>query len=260
MGLGFRRNRYDNCFYFDLDKNLPIYLLLYVDDMLLISRSKSRIQDLKKKLSSEFDMKDLGNAKKILGMVISRDRRNNCLKLEQSAYLHKLVNKFSMADSKSVSMPLANHFMLSKDQCPKTEAEMIKMNDIPYSNVIGFIMYAMISTRPDLSFAISLLSRFTSNPDSEHWTALKWVLRYINNSLNVGLKYYKNNTMLDLVGFVDSDFAGDKDTRKSTTTYYFTLGGNCICWKSQLQPIIALSSTEAGYIAIADVFKEAVWL
>ncbi|XP_031249851.1 secreted RxLR effector protein 161-like [Pistacia vera] len=119
-------------------------------------------------------------------------------------------------------MALANHFMLSKEQCPKTEAKMIKMNDIPYSNVIGSIMYAMISIGPDLSFAISLLSRFMSSPGSEHWTARKWVLRYINSSLNVGLKYCKNNIVLDLVGFVDSDFA------------------------------------EAEYIVIADVFKEAM--
>ncbi|XP_031258987.1 secreted RxLR effector protein 161-like [Pistacia vera] len=165
-----------------------------------------------------------------------------------------------MIDCKPVSTPLANHFMLSKSQCPKTEAEMIKMNDVPYASVIGSIMYAMISTRHDLSFAISMLSRFMSNPGSEHWTALKWVLRYLNSSLSVGLKYSKRTTMLDLVGFVDSNFAGDKDTRKSTTAYYFTLGGNCISWKSQLQPIVALSSTEAEYIAIADVFKEAVWL
>ncbi|XP_031267467.1 secreted RxLR effector protein 161-like [Pistacia vera] len=134
------------------------------------------------------------------------------------------------------------------------------MECIPYANDVGSVMYAMISTRPDLSFAISMLSRFMSNPGAEHWTALKWVIKHINSTLWVGLEYGKRVTSLDLVGFVDSDFAGDKDTRKSTTSYYFTLGGNCISWKSQLQPIVAFSSTEAEYIAIADVFKEAVWL
>lgn len=165
-----------------------------------------------------------------------------------------------MADSKPVSMPLANHVVLNNNQCPKTESDIIKMESIPYANVVGSVMYGMISTRPNLSYSISLLSRFMANPGSEHWTALKGVLRYINGTLNVGLNFYKRHDTLDLLGFVDSDFAGDKDTRKSTTSYYFTLGGNCISWKSQLQPIIALSSTEVGYIAIADVFKEAVWL
>ncbi|XP_031259537.1 secreted RxLR effector protein 161-like [Pistacia vera] len=119
-------------------------------------------------------------------------------------------------------------------------------------------MYAMISTRPDLSFVISLLSRYMSNPGMEHWIALKWVLKYVNGSLNVGLEYCKMTASLELVGFVDSDFAGDKDTRKSTTAYYFTLGGNCISWKSQLQPIVVLSSTEAEYVAVTNVFKEAI--
>ncbi|XP_031274891.1 secreted RxLR effector protein 161-like [Pistacia vera] len=134
------------------------------------------------------------------------------------------------------------------------------MKNIPYSNVIGSVMYAMISTRPDLSFAISLLSRFMSNPGMEHLIALKWMLRYINNTVHVGLDFCKRNTSLDLVGYAGFDFAGDRDTRKSTTTYCFTLGGNCLSWKSQLQPLVALSTTEAEYVAMTDTFKEAIWL
>ncbi|XP_031251064.1 secreted RxLR effector protein 161-like [Pistacia vera] len=133
------------------------------------------------------------------------------------------------------------------------------MENIPYANVIGSVMYVMISTRPDISFAISL-SRFMSNPGFEHWLALKWLLRYINSSLHVGLEYGKRYDSLDLVGFVDFDFASDKDSRKYTTTYLFTLEGNYVSWKSQLQPIVALSTTEAEYVAVTDVFKEALWL
>ncbi|XP_031273247.1 secreted RxLR effector protein 161-like [Pistacia vera] len=136
----------------------------------------------------------------------------------------------------------------------------MQMETVPYSNVIGSVMYAMISTRPDLAFAISLLSRYMSNPGSDHWIALKWVLRYINSTACIGLEYCKRTSTLDLVGFVDSDFAGDRDNKKSTTTHRFTLGGNCISWKSQLQPPVALSSTEAEYVALADGFKEAIWM
>ncbi|XP_031258371.1 secreted RxLR effector protein 161-like [Pistacia vera] len=134
------------------------------------------------------------------------------------------------------------------------------MENIPYTNVIGSTMYVMISTRPDLAFAISLLSRYMSNPGIEHWVALEWLLRYINSSVHVGLDYCKRNIALDLVGYVDSDFAGDRDTRKSTTAYYFTLGGNYVSWKSQLQPLVALSTTEAEYMAVTNTFKEANWL
>ena len=150
--------------------------------------------------------------------------------------------------------------MLSKLQCPKTEFEFVKMEHVPYANVIGTVMYSMISTRPDLSYSISLLSRYMSNPGIDHWNALKYLLRYSNSSLHLGLCYEKRKASLDLVGFVDSNFAGDRDSRKSTTAFYFTLGGDCISWKSQLQPLVALSSTEAEYVAMTDAVKEATWL
>ncbi|GAB2288844.1 hypothetical protein Dimus_038026 [Dionaea muscipula] len=134
------------------------------------------------------------------------------------------------------------------------------MEDIPYLNVVGSIMYAMISTRPDLSYAISRLSRYMSNPGPEHWSALKWVLRYLSGTISVGLTFGKWTNTLDLCAFVDSDHAGDPDSRKSTSSFNVTLAGNCISWKSHLQPLVALSSTEAEYIAITDVFKEAIWI
>ena len=205
-------------------------------------------------------MKDFGCARKILGMMIDRDRNRSKLKIHQYSYLHKSVLKFGLSTCKSVSVPLAAHFILSKGQCPSIESEQIQMDNIPYSNAIGTVMYSMISTRPDLAYSISLLSRFMSNPSKPHWLALKHLLRYINGSLNTGLCYERRKNTLDLVGFVDADFAGDRDSRKSTTSYYFTLDGNCISWKSQLQPLVALSSTEAEYIAMTDAVKEAIWL
>ncbi|XP_031273199.1 secreted RxLR effector protein 161-like [Pistacia vera] len=134
------------------------------------------------------------------------------------------------------------------------------MENVPYSNAIGSVMYSMISTRPDSAFAISLLSRFMSNPGNEHWNALKWLMRYINGTVQIGLIFCKRYASLDLVGYVDADFAGDQDSRKSITTYYFTRGGNCVSWKAQLQPLVALSTTEAEYVAVSDAFKEATWL
>lgn len=113
-------------------------------------------------------MKDLGCVKKILGMLIERNKKNYSLKLHQMPYLQKLVLKFGMSDSKCAQMPLASHFILSKAQSPKIELERLKMESIPYANAIGSVMYSMISTRPDLSYSISLLSRFMSNPGCDH--------------------------------------------------------------------------------------------
>ncbi|KAL0435944.1 UNVERIFIED_CONTAM: Retrovirus-related Pol polyprotein from transposon TNT 1-94 [Sesamum radiatum] len=240
--------------------DLPIFLVLYVDDMLIASPSLTLITKLQNSLCKTFEMKDLGNAKKILGMTIERDRKNFTISLNQSAYINSVLKRFSMIDSKPSSVPLATHFQLCKEQCPKTDSEKKKMNKIPYSNAIGSVMYLMVSTRPDIAYAVSCLSRYMSNPGAPHWEALKWLLRYLKGSMNTGIKFSKCPKGVNLLGYVDSNYANDKDSRKSTTSYVFTLCGACISWKSQLQNIVALSTTEAEYIATTEAFKEAIWL
>ncbi|KAL2248445.1 UNVERIFIED_CONTAM: Retrovirus-related Pol polyprotein from transposon TNT 1-94 [Sesamum indicum] len=142
----------------------PIFLVLYVDDMLIASSKSLLICDLQKQLCNVFEMKDLGNAKQILGMNISRNREKSSILLNQKSYIMSILRKFSMENSKPASVPLAAHFQLSKDQSPKTEFEKAKMEKVPYSNVIGSIMYLMVCTRPDIAYAISCLSRYMSNP------------------------------------------------------------------------------------------------
>ncbi|KAL0368464.1 UNVERIFIED_CONTAM: Retrovirus-related Pol polyprotein from transposon TNT 1-94 [Sesamum calycinum] len=229
QSLKFSKSSYDPCLYFKYDNSMPVFLVLYVDDMLIASPSITLVVELQNNLSKTFEMKDLGNAKKIL-------------------------------DSKPTSVPMAAHFQLSKEQCPKTVSEKEKMKNTPYSNAIGSIMYLMVSTRPDIAYAISCLSRYMSNLGPSHWDALKWLLRYLNSSNNYGITFSKNPQGASLVGYVDSNYANDRDNRKSTTSYVFTLCGACISWKSQLQNIVALSTTEAEYIATTEAFKEAIWL
>ena len=113
-------------------------------------------------------MKDLGGAKRILGMNIIRDKNKSTLVLNQSSYVEKFLSKFSMSDAKSVNVPLASHFVLSKDQSPKTETEINDMKKVPCSNAIESVMYLMVSTRSDITYAVSCLSRYMSNPDMPH--------------------------------------------------------------------------------------------
>ncbi|KAL2233630.1 UNVERIFIED_CONTAM: Retrovirus-related Pol polyprotein from transposon TNT 1-94 [Sesamum indicum] len=134
------------------------------------------------------------------------------------------------------------------------------MENVPYSNLIGSIMFLMVCTRPDVAYSISCLSRFMSNPGPPHWEALKWLLRYLRGSENIGIMFSKHSNDTRLVGYVDSNYANDRDSRKSTSSYVFTFYGSCISWKSQLQHIVALSTTEAEYIATTEAFKEALWL
>lgn len=145
---------------------------------------------LKSLLKSEFDMKDLGSASRILGMNISRDRADRSLFISQKSFLQKIVSKFSMHLCKLVCTPLASHFQLSEKSCPETDREKNDMANVSYRMAIGSVMYSMISTRPDIAYSISLLSRFMSNPGRDHWAALKWLLRYINGTIDRGLLYH----------------------------------------------------------------------
>ena len=142
-----------------------IYLVLYVVDMLITSRNLKEICRLKAQLSKEFEMKDLGEAKKILGMEIARDKQRATLCLTQKQYLKKVLQRFGMSEkTKLVSTLLAPHFKLSVSKCPKKEEEREYMLKVPYSNAVGSLMYAMVCTRPDTSHAVGIVSRYMHNP------------------------------------------------------------------------------------------------
>ncbi|RVX15044.1 Retrovirus-related Pol polyprotein from transposon TNT 1-94 [Vitis vinifera] len=217
-----------------------------------------KINNLKKQLSKQFAMKDLGAAKQILGMRIIRDKANGTLKLSQSEYVKKVLSRFNMNEAKPVSTPLGSHFKLSKEQSPKTEEERDHMSKVPYASAIGSLMYAMVCTRPDIAHAVGVVSRFMSRPGKQHWEAIKWILRYLKGSLDTCLCF--TGASLKLQGYVDADFAGDIDSRKSTTGFVFTLGGIAISWASNLQKIVTLSTTEAEYVAATEAGKEMIWL
>jgi transposase InsO family protein len=262
MGQNYTRSEYDHCVYFKklLDGSF-IYLLLYVDDMLIAAKSMKEINILKTQLSKEFEMKDLGAARKILGMEIRREREKGTLYLSQRKYIEKIISRFGMENSKPVSTPLAAHFRLSADMSPSIEEEREYMSRVPYANAVGSLMYAMVCTRPDISHAVSMVSRYMANPGKEHWQAVKWLLRYLRGTLDVGLMFkWEKSSEPHVSGYVDSDYAGDLDRRRSTTGYVFTLAHGPISWRSMLQPTVALSTTEAEYMAVTEAVKEALWL
>ncbi|XP_057779777.1 secreted RxLR effector protein 161-like [Salvia miltiorrhiza] len=167
-----------------------------------------------------------------------------------------------MSEAKEVQVPLGQHFKLSSEQKPKTKEEVRFMANIPYSNIVGSIMYCMICTRPDLSHAISVTSRYMSEPGKTHWEALKWILRYMRKTSDFGILFEQTNESQKsvLIGYVDSDYAANVDTRKSQTSYIFTLHGAAMSWKSVLQSVVALSTTEAECMALTEAVKEALWL
>ncbi|XP_031499205.1 TMV resistance protein N-like [Nymphaea colorata] len=175
------------------------------------------INSLKKQLPKEFEMTDLGAAKQILGMRISRDSKTGTLNLSQQNYIEKILCRFKMQDAKPVSTPLAIHFKLSKDLSPKTDEEHEEMSMISYASAVGSLMYAMVCTRPDIAQAVGAVSRYIAEPGKKHWEAVKWILRYLKGTLCMSLCFKQNELLLH--GFVDADLGGDLGSKRSTTGY-----------------------------------------
>ncbi|KAK9200159.1 hypothetical protein WN944_015355 [Citrus x changshan-huyou] len=225
------------------------------------SEDKEEVKKFKVELSTEFEMKDLGAATKILGMQIIRVRDSKILYLSQADYMKRVLTRFNMEDSKPVSTPLSAHFQLSKSLEPTTDDDFNYMRKIPYSSAVGSIMYAMVCTRLDLAHGVGVISRFMGNPGKDHWDAVKWVLRYLRGTADTSIMFGEvSGTSPEVAGFVDSDYAADKDRRRSITSFVFTMYGGAISWKSSLQFVVALSTTEAEYIALTEAVKEAIWL
>ena len=225
IGKKYTRSQFDHCMYFHwFSDGSYIYLLLYVNDMLVACKNKVEINHLKSQLSSEFEMKDLGEAKKILGMEIARDRVKGTIHLTQKQHLTKVLQRFGMdSKTKPVSTPLASHFKLSSLLSPCTDEEREYMAHIPYASLVGSLMYAMVCTRPNISQAVSMVSRYMHDPAKSHWQATKWILRYILGTVDLGLKFERDDSVeRHLVGYVDSNYAGDLDKHRSTTGYAFT--------------------------------------
>ena len=165
-----------------------------------------------------------------------------------------------MHESKKGFLPISHGVTLSKTQCPMTPDERKKMENIPFASAVGSIMYAMICTRPDVSYALSRISRFQSNPGECHWIAAKTVLKYLRRTKDAFLVYGGKDAELSVEGYVDASFQTDPDDSHSQAGYVFTLNGGAFSWKSFKQSTTADSTTEAEYIAASEAAKEAVWI
>ncbi|KAK8621230.1 hypothetical protein V6N13_067671 [Hibiscus sabdariffa] len=257
--FGFIRNEDEPCVYKKFSGSIVSFLILYVDDILIIGNDIPTLQSIKTWLSSCFSMKDLGEAAYILGVKIYRDRSRRLLGLSQSTYIDKVLKQFSMEESKRGFLPMRHGISLSKEMCPSSPQERERMSQIPYASAIGSIMYAMICTRPDLLYALSMTSRYQANPGEGHWTAVKNILKYLRRTKDVFL-VYGGEEELRIKGYTDASFQTDKDDSRSQSGFVFCLNGGAVSWKSSKQDTVADSTTEAEYIAASEAAKEAVWI
>ncbi|OAE25973.1 hypothetical protein AXG93_1712s1530 [Marchantia polymorpha subsp. ruderalis] len=222
----FKRSLFNPCVYMKRVSNENfgfIILVLYVDDMLIAARDRFEMDNLKSLLSSEFRMKDLGTATRILGMEIHRDK-NGKLWLTQGKYARKVLVRFNMENCKPINITLASHFKLSSAQCPTNVIARGLMSKIAYDKAVGSLMYLMISTILDIAMAMGKVSRYMSNPGKMHWEAVKWILRYLKGTMDYGLLFgAKSLNAKSLIGYVDVDYGQDLDERYVLRVMYLHL-------------------------------------
>ena len=164
------------------DGCVVVFLVLYVDDILLIGNNVGVLSLVKVWLSSQFDMKDLGEASHILLIKLLRDRKQRMLGLSQATFIDQILARFSMQDSKKGFLPFRHGITLFKDQCPKTPNEIKNMKAVPYASVVRSLMYPMLCTRPDIYFVVSMVSRYQSNPEQELWIVVKHIIKYLKRT------------------------------------------------------------------------------
>ncbi|XP_070056873.1 secreted RxLR effector protein 161-like [Nicotiana tomentosiformis] len=192
----------------------------------------------------------MGEVDYILGVNIQRDCSKKLLSLSQETYIKKILERFRMNSCKFVDTPIARGETLSLEMCPKTENEKEDMSQVPYSSAVESLMYAMMCTRPDICYAIGLVSRYQSSPRRDHWKDVKRIFRYLKGTADYSLCYSEND--LYLGGYIDVDWASDRNDRKSTSGYAFLLNGGAISWKNKKQTCTALSIMEAEFVACAS--------
>jgi hypothetical protein len=269
IDLGFKRSKVDHGLYMMHDEHKRIKMLIttWVDDLAIAYRNQDDHDELMKGLRSVYKLTDLGELDKLIGMEITRDRANKTTKITQSAYTKKILENFLPREGSKWSArgtPSAPGVQLSKDMEALTPEEKTFMADKPFRSAIGALMYLMIGTRPDIAFAVCACARYMHNPGEKHWEAVKHIFRYLSGTSDLGLEYNCNSNAPErstaLLGYSDSDWGGNQDTRRSTTGYIFFVYGCPVSWKSKLQVTVSKSSTEAEYQAVSDAASECVYL
>jgi hypothetical protein len=177
--------------------------------------------------------------------------------LSQRSYIDSILRRYGFDDAKPVSTPMDVNIRLTSAQSPSTTEEFAKMRNIPYHEAVGSLMYASLGTRPDITFAVQTVSRFSSKPGIAHWEAVKRIFRYLKGTRDLWLTY--GNTVKELEGYADADGSMAED-RKAISGYAFLVNGGAVSWSTKRQEIISLSTTESEYVAAVHAAKEALWL
>jgi len=247
--LGFSISKSDPSVFIAEYNHEMIYLILYVDDGLAISSNGNLVEELLNRIGKKFEIKVTPLSS--LSIQISQSKNTGIIALGQQTSIENLLLKFNMQDCKETSVPMQPNLKL----IPAENSD----ESLPYRELIGSILFIARTTRRDIAFAVNKMAQFTSGYTSTHWLCGKGILRYLKGTMGMEIQYRPNSKIL-LRGYTDSDYAGSQHDRKSTTGFIYMLNEAPVSWLSQKQPVVAVSSTEAEYVALAAGAKEAVWI
>ncbi|GLI65657.1 hypothetical protein VaNZ11_009257 [Volvox africanus] len=232
--MGFQVLQADPGLFFKEIQGERIYVLVYVDDLLVAAKSMATVNAVKNRLMSAFDFRDLGEARVFLGYEIDRNCKERTLTLSQKRFVTELVAKYGLEEVNPCKVPLSKAL--------RVVGERLDVQQFPYGELVGSVLYLSVGTRPNISYSVGALSRDMSRPTVENWQAAKGVLRYLIDTKDMGITYAVKSRVGTLHGYSDSDYAGCVDTRRSTTGYVFLLAGGAVSWASRLQATVATSS------------------
>jgi len=238
-------------------KEHVLILTIHVDDCAFTGSSPTLIAEYKHKLNACYSLTDLGPIHWLLGIKITRNRSARTISLSQTSYIDSIISRFKLNDAKPYGTPMVPGAVYSSKDSPSDATEAAKMQKTPYREAVGSLMYAAVATRPDISHAVSALSRFLDNPGSTHWEAVKRVFRYLAGTRNHTLTY--GGERHDLIGYTDADGAMEEH-RHAVSGYAFLIDGGAVSWYSRKQELVTLSTAEAEYVAATHAAKEAIWL
>lgn len=247
--MGFRNTISDSSLFVFQDAGVIIYLLVYVDDIIVTSNATDALNKFILNLATRFSLKDLGPLSYFLGVEVLKHPKG--IFLSQKRYIQDLLTKANMDGCNNIATPLPMNPPLSVNGTPLD-------NPTAYRALLGSLQYLSL-TRPDISFAVNKLAQYMQRPTTSHWQSLHRLLRYLSGTINMGLIIHAHSPQ-SLHAYSDADWARDKDDYISTTAYIVYLGRNAISWASRKQKTRARSSTEAEYRAVAATTAEILWL
>ena len=257
LSLDFLPSPADDCLYLYRNKTDFILLSIHVDDGLLVSNSTPSLHTFRDKLFKEYESKWIDEPTTYLGINITRDRSKGEIYLSQHTYISTLLERNNMSDCATNSVPIPAHLDLS----PATEEEVLEALDLPFRGIIGGLNWAALGSRPDIAQSVGALSQHSAKPSARHYIAAKGILRYLKGTINFRITYSKHSPFgFSPDVYSDANWAGDLVTRRSTTGYVVMVAGGAVHWSSRRQPTVALSTTEAEYMALTETAKHVMWV